>query len=527
MHAQIKNQPLPTVRQEVPRLLTHDKFRSRCERGRLTQSMLLPRGLATLHFAVLRRGLATAVMKRVAWFGAFVSLALFLFGCGKSREQAVRELERLNLKAQSDDFVRSAEQGDTRALPLFFEAGIDINARNGGGYTALMAAAKNGQAEIVDKLLEQKANVDVQGYNGLTALMLAAENNQLSIVKALLAKNADPNLQDNSGWTALMKAVYQGNTDCVVAIADRSRQEVNRGLLVAALMDHKDTAKALLDRGAEIDTRADDGRTPLMLAASKGFADLVSFFLQEGADRSLTDNSGNTAATLASAKGSREVTSLLQNAPPPTAGGVAGNSGLASLPNQKPAAVSDREMLAPSKGTLGEPNAARRPAAEQSQESDQSPMAENVRILSIQQEFLPAMLTEISESKAKIRDANGDYYSVTTGDQLRGLDYKVTQIEVRSTEDKDGNPVDDSAVKLQNTKTGEVVTLIKGIPAREHASYALLSVSRASEPMKVETDQNFSIPGDPDHTYKVLDIRPAQVIVKRIEDNRVFTLQKK
>jgi ankyrin repeat protein len=467
-------------------------------------------------------------MKRVVWFGAFVSLALFLSGCGKSREQAVQELERLNLKARSDDFVRSAEQGDTKALPLFFEAGVDINARNSGGYTALMAAAKNGQAEIVNKLLEQKANVDVQGYSGLTALMLAAENNQLSIVKALLAKNADPNLQDNSGWTALMKAVYRGNTDCVVVIADRSRQEVNRGLLVAALMDHKDTAKALLDRGAEIDTRADDGRTPLMLAASKGFADLVSFFLQQGADRSLTDNSGNTAAALASAKGSREVTSLLQNAPPLAEGdGASGNSGLASLPNQKPPTGSVHEVLEQSNGTPGGPSAARGPVEERSQESDQSPAVENVRILSIQQEFLPAMLTDISEGKAKIRDANGDYYSVTTGDQLKGLDYKVTQIEVRSTEDKDGNPVDDSVVKLQNTKTGQVVTLTKGIPAREHASYALLSVSRSSEPMKVETDQNFSIPGDPDHTYKVLDIRPAQVIVKRIEDNRVFTLQKK
>ena len=300
-------------------------------------------------------------MKRVAWFGAFVSLALFLFGCGKSRDQAVQELERLNLKVQSDDFVRSAEQGDTKALPLFFEAGVDINARNSGGYTALMAAAKNGQTEIVTKLLEQKANLDVQGYNGLTALMLAAENNQLSIVKALLAKNADPNLQDNSGWTALMKAVYRGNTDCVMALADRSRQEVNRGLLVAALMDHKDTAKALLDRGAEIDTRADDGRTPLMLAASKGFADLVSFFLQKGADRSLTDNSGNTAAALASAKGSREVASLLQNAPPPSAGGASENSGLARSPNQKPATASDHEVSAQSKRNPGEPNVARGP----------------------------------------------------------------------------------------------------------------------------------------------------------------------
>src|SRR6516162_10111460 len=224
--------------------------------------------------------IGTVAMMRVAWFGVLVSVALLLFGCGKSKEQAAQELEKLNLKAQSDDFVRSAERGDTKALLLFFEAGIDVNALNSDGYTALMAAAKNGQADVVQKLLEQKAKVDLQGYSGLTALMLAAENNQLSIVKTLLSRNADPNLQDNNGWTALMKAVFRGNTACVVTLADRSRQEVNRGLLVAALMGHKETAKALLDHGAEIDSRAEDGRTPLMLAVSKGNADLVSFFLR-------------------------------------------------------------------------------------------------------------------------------------------------------------------------------------------------------------------------------------------------------
>ena len=94
-------------------------------------------------------------MKRVAWFGAFVSLALFLFGCGKSRDQAVQELERLNLKVQSDDFVRSAEQGDTKALPLFFEAGVDINARNSGGYTALMAIGPHGEGNLRRRPHEQ------------------------------------------------------------------------------------------------------------------------------------------------------------------------------------------------------------------------------------------------------------------------------------------------------------------------------------------------------------------------------------
>jgi hypothetical protein len=41
-----KDQPLPAVREEVPGLLTLNKFWSRCERGRFTRPILLPRGLA-------------------------------------------------------------------------------------------------------------------------------------------------------------------------------------------------------------------------------------------------------------------------------------------------------------------------------------------------------------------------------------------------------------------------------------------------------------------------------------------------
>jgi ankyrin repeat protein len=471
-------------------------------------------------------------MKRAACFGLIVSFALLLFGCGKSKEQAAQELERLNLKVQIEDFVRSAERGDIKALLLFFDAGIDVNAKNSAGYTALMAAAKSGQVDVANKLLAQKVSLDVQGYKGFTALTLAAENNQLAIVEALLAKNADPNLQDNNGWSALMKAVYRGNTDCVVAIADRSRQEVNRGLLIAALMGHKETAQALLDRGAEIDSRAEDGRTPLMLAASTGNKDMVEFLLRAGADPALADNSGATAGSLASSKGKGEVAALLKNAPPRSGDNAATTPNPPARSSATPsAATPDREFLAQSAGTAAEsvPDSGRAdaPPSSGSQAADQLPVAKNIRIVAIQQEFLPAVLREISGKKATIETAGGDSYSVAVGDQLKDLDYKVTDIEIRSTEDKDGNPVDNSVIKLRNTKTGQVVTLIKGIPARERPSYALLAVSGSSEPVKVETDQKFSIPTDPDHTYEVLDIRPAQVIIKRVEDNRVVTLQKK
>ena len=137
------------------------------------------------------------------------------------------------------------------------------------------------------------------------------------------------------------------------------------------------------------------------------------------------------------------------------------------------------------------------------------------------------MLIGVNGKKAKIRPVDGEEYSVAIGDQLKGLDYKVTDVEVRNTEDKDGNPVDDSIVKLRNTKSGQTVALIKGVPAQEHAAYAILAFPGSDQTLKVEVDQTFSIPGDPDHTYKVLDIRPAQVIIRRIEDNRVSTLEKK
>ena len=465
-------------------------------------------------------------MSKAVWLT--VCIAVLLFGCGQSKEQAIQELEKLNVRFTPDDFVRSAENGDTKAVQLFFDAGIDCNALSSAGLTALMAASKNGRFDVVKKLLDQKVKIDAQGKDGVTALMLAADGNKLDIVNLLLTNNADPNVEDQRGWTALIYAVYQHNANCVEALATRSREEVNRGLLVAALMGHKDTAKILLGRGAEVDTRAEDGRTPLMLAANKGDTDLVSLLLQAGADPTLTDKSGATAGSLAAVKGYNELAARLQQASPPS---VAGGTPQKSLPNgnsgEPTGAVSDQDLLSRSERE-GVANAQPRSGESRSMEApDNSPETKQVSVVEIQQEFLPVMLTEVSGKKAKIQAVGGGQYSVAAGDQLRGLDYEVTDVEIRNTEDKDGNPVDASIVKLRNMKTGQTITLIRGVPAQEHAAYAVLSFPNSEQTLKVEVDQNFSIPSDPGHTYKVLDIRPSQVVIRRMEDNRVSTLQKK
>ena len=125
-------------------------------------------------------------MSKAACFSILV-FAL-LFGCGQSKEQAIQELEKLNVKFTPDDFVQSAEKGDLKAIQLFLSAGIDCNAQSATGMTALMAASRHGRIDVVNKLLEQKVNVDAQGKQGTTALMLAAEN--ASIFSGIIRPNS-------------------------------------------------------------------------------------------------------------------------------------------------------------------------------------------------------------------------------------------------------------------------------------------------------------------------------------------------
>jgi ankyrin repeat protein len=477
---------------------------------------------------------------KVVCYGLGALFAALLFGCGQSKEQALKELEKLNVKFTPDDFVQSAGKGDLKAVQLFLVAGIDGNSQDATGSTALMVAAKTGRIDVVNKLLEQKLNLDLQNKQGETALMLAAANNQADIAKLLLKKNADPNLQDQRGWSALMKAVYQGNTACVEALAGQSHQEVNRALLVAALAGQRDIVQVLLKNGAEVDTRADDGRTPLMLAAGKGDNDLVSALLADGADPTLVDQLGATPGALAMAKGYNDLAKRLRQPPPPgiSASGTAKSAtspsprvGTATTSSpQAVGAISDKDFLA---NRVAKTSSTTRDSQASASQGNSSLASSNsnptrpISVVEIQEEFLPVMLTEVNGKKAKIQAVGGEEYNVSVGDPLKGLDYKVADVEVRHTEDKDGNPVDDSIVKLRSTKSGHDVELIKGVPAQDRPPYAVLSLPDSDETLKVEVDQTFAIPSDPGHTYKVLDIRPAQVIVRRIEDNHVLTLEKK
>ena len=72
--------------------------------------------------------------------------------------------------------IESAGVCDERAIIEALAAGADVNARSGGGTTALMLAAAKGSVEWVQLLIAAGADIDASDDDCQNALSLAIES---------------------------------------------------------------------------------------------------------------------------------------------------------------------------------------------------------------------------------------------------------------------------------------------------------------------------------------------------------------
>ena len=171
------------------------------------------------------------------------------------------------LVAQSTDtrLIEAARSGDSAAVRSLLASGVDVNAADGDGLTALHAAAERGHDEVVEHLLARRADAGATTRIGsYTPLHLAALGAHAEVAEMLVEAGADPNaVTTNSGVTALH--------------------------LAAAAIDGAPTVEVLLQHGADPNAReASAGQTPLMFAAAENQADAIRELTGAGADPSLT-----------------------------------------------------------------------------------------------------------------------------------------------------------------------------------------------------------------------------------------------
>jgi ankyrin repeat protein len=112
----------------------------------------------------------------------------------------------------------AARKGESEKVRDLLKSGVDVNAKNEAGYTALMFAAMLGHAGVVDSLIEAGADVNAKNKQQATALMGAVAGGDTEIVKALLRAGADVNVVSTLGDTALTMAAKSGDGAEIVEI---------------------------------------------------------------------------------------------------------------------------------------------------------------------------------------------------------------------------------------------------------------------------------------------------------------------
>ena len=102
-----------------------------------------------------------------------------------------------------DALHRAAQAGDIEGLTAALEAGVDIDARDGRGWTALMHAVNKGYLLLVEPLLAAKADPDVRAPDGATALFVAAVHGHTDIIVMLMKAGATVSVRGPKGKTAV------------------------------------------------------------------------------------------------------------------------------------------------------------------------------------------------------------------------------------------------------------------------------------------------------------------------------------
>ncbi len=89
----------------------------------------------------------------------------------------------------------ASKRGDLRIIRNLVEQGMDVNARDGFGQTALMLAAHHGHDAVVETLIAHGADLNVTAKYGLSALMLAVVAGHAQVARRLAKAGADLSLR--------------------------------------------------------------------------------------------------------------------------------------------------------------------------------------------------------------------------------------------------------------------------------------------------------------------------------------------
>jgi ankyrin repeat protein len=175
---------------------------------------------------------------------------------------------------------KAALEGDNTTVmeEIDLKADVDWTYETKFEPTPLIAAAKNGHADVVQSLISAGADLNKPNKALETPIFKAIKHGNLAIVNMLIKNGADINKADIMGFTPLHEAVLS------------EKSPMNNYIKIIQL---------LLDNGANINAKTNYGTTPLHVAAVSGNKEIVFLLLKNGADINITNNINKRASEMA------------------------------------------------------------------------------------------------------------------------------------------------------------------------------------------------------------------------------------
>lgn len=184
----------------------------------------------------------------------------------------------------------SCMNGHEKCARLLIEHGASLEKLSGHkGARPLALAAHFGSAKIVKLLVKAGADLEGRSAMGMTALSTAAAEGKSDVVAYLLLEGVDFEIIDSMGIGALFHAIRSGSVECakllVEAGANLMRRD-SRGMVALhhAAMFCSALIPDILAKGCPLESVDDMGRTPLMMAVRVMALESAKELLDRGAD---------------------------------------------------------------------------------------------------------------------------------------------------------------------------------------------------------------------------------------------------
>lgn len=160
---------------------------------------------------------------------------LFIFFCFVkilANSRVASNSEFIKSQFNTTPLMNAVEADDVKAVGLLLNNGLDPDARNIAGVSALHIAAKNNCFNAAEVLIKSKATIDIFDDELFTPLMRAVMNNSQEMVNLLVNNNANICQTNIFDENAITLAVQSNCIKCLETIKLKIEKQKNKEIYI-------------------------------------------------------------------------------------------------------------------------------------------------------------------------------------------------------------------------------------------------------------------------------------------------------